>query len=36
MRQIRSNSAFSIKGLVTSRNAIAAASCVASLATRVL
>src|SRR4029077_19656397 len=35
-RQIRSSSAFSIKGLVTSRRAVAAASCVASFATRVL
>src|SRR6266487_4562031 len=35
-RQMRSSSAFSIKGLVTSRSAVAAASWVASLATRVL
>src|SRR5881227_827303 len=35
-RQIRSSSAFSMKGAVTSRKAVAAASCVASLATRVL
>src|ERR1044071_995091 len=35
-RQIRSTSAFSMKGLVTSRRAVAAASWVASLATRVL
>ncbi len=35
-RQIRSTSAFSMKGLVTSRRAVAAASCVASFATRVL
>src|SRR5437764_7811581 len=33
---MRSKSAFSMKGLVTSRRAVAAASCVASLATRVL
>src|SRR6266478_5087012 len=33
---MRSRSAFSMKGLVTSRRAVAAASCVASLATRVL
>ena len=33
---MRSSSAFSIKGLVTSRRAAAAASCVASFATRVL
>ena len=36
IRQMRSTSAFSMKGLVTSRRAVAAASCVASLATRVL
>src|SRR5207248_6055370 len=33
---MRSSSAFSIKGLVTSRRAVAAASCVASFAIRVL